>query len=181
MPSSTQLTILPPSSGRTILITRHRRCSVAAQPQAVTARSVTPTLVRVELPSREAGVWLYETDEDPKRKHHWQNDYAGFVVIGQNYVGKCPSSMTLAAAQDKLNQGIPWSPRNWRREHPQRIYVVDSGVLFRATPTNPGRSYHGFPEHYSRFPNASQQLRRDVLALARTLDCEDKLREWMRW
>ena len=26
--------------------------------------------------------WLYEPDEDPKRKHHWNQNNAGFVTVG---------------------------------------------------------------------------------------------------
>ncbi len=36
--------------------------------------------------------WLYEPDENPKRKHHWNKDYAGFVEVGPNRVGKCPAT-----------------------------------------------------------------------------------------
>jgi hypothetical protein len=97
-------------------------------------------------------MWLYEPDEVPKRKHHWKEPRAGFVMVGNVLIGKCPSTMTLESAEELLNSGVEWSPKGWQREYPQRIYAVSDGVLYRATPTNPGRSYHGFPEHYSRFP-----------------------------
>src|SRR6266568_2885800 len=32
--------------------------------------------------------WLYEPDEVPKRKHHWDQDEAGFVAVGAIFVGK---------------------------------------------------------------------------------------------
>ncbi len=130
----------------------------------------------------DVNVWAYEPDEVPKRKHRWGNDYAGFVEVGGNLVGKCPTSMTMDRAEKLLNDGIPWSPGNWRRPYPKRIYVIgDDGVLYRATPTNPGRSYHGFPEHYLLFPDGSQNLRKQLLQVARERGCEDKVREWMRW
>jgi hypothetical protein len=95
--------------------------------------------------------WLYEPDEQPKRKHHWDRPVAGFIRVGQNVVAKCPNNLTIDKAQQILNEAIPWSPRNWRRPYPQRLYNVADGVLYRATPTNPGRSYHGFPEIADRF------------------------------
>ena len=125
--------------------------------------------------------WLYEPDENPKRKHHWSRDEAGFVTVGGIFVGKCPSGMTLAQAQTLLDSGIEWSPRAWGDTYPQRIYCVWEGVLYRATITNPGRSYHGFPEHPSKFPPGNRLLRTQILELARQRDCERELRAWMRW
>jgi hypothetical protein len=68
--------------------------------------------------------WLYEPDEDPKRKHHWTRDEAGFVTVGAIFVGKCPSNMSIQLAQMLLNTGIEWSPRMWPEPYPQRIYCV---------------------------------------------------------
>jgi hypothetical protein len=81
--------------------------------------------------------WLYEPDEDPKRKHHWTQDEAGFVTVGAIFVGKCPSSMSIQLAQTLLNTGIEWSPKMWAEPYPQRMYCVCDGVLYRATPTIP--------------------------------------------
>lgn len=81
--------------------------------------------------------WLYEPDEDPKRKHHWTQDEAGFVTVGAIFVGKCPSSMSIQLAQTLLNTGIEWSPKMWAEPYPQRMYCVWDGVLYRATPTIP--------------------------------------------
>jgi len=126
-------------------------------------------------------MWLYEPDENPKKKHHWKEDRAGFEIVGHVFIGKCPRTMSIELAETLLNSGIAWSPRGWRDDYPQRIYSVWEGVLYRATPTNPGRSYHGFPEHYSRFPPGSRELRSQIINLARERNCEHELREWMRW
>jgi hypothetical protein len=125
--------------------------------------------------------WLYEPDENPKRKHHWKEDRAGFEMMGNIFVGKCPNTMSLKAAQSLLDSGIPWSPTGWQEDYPQRIYAVLEGILYRATPTNPGHSYHGFPEHYSRFPAGNRELRSRIMDLARERNCEQELRRWMRW
>lgn len=123
----------------------------------------------------------YEPDEVPKKKHHWGNDHAGLLEVGGEVVGKCPAKMSLTAAEDLLNDGLPWFPHRWLRSYPQRIYGIYGGVLYRATPTNPGTSYHGFPEHPALFPKGAQDLKRDILARAREQDCETEVRTWMNW
>jgi hypothetical protein len=130
---------------------------------------------------KTAEMWVYEPDEVPKRKHHWKEPRAGFVMVGNVWIGKCPSTMTLESAEELLNSGIEWSPKGWRSEYPQRIYVVSDGVLYRAMPTNPGRSYHGFPEHHSLFPAGNLSLRQKIIELAKERNCESELRRWMRW
>jgi hypothetical protein len=127
------------------------------------------------------GVWRYEPDETPKRKHHWKENFAGFETVGSVLVAKCPNGMSLEQAEDLLNDGIEWSPRGWLNDYPQRIYAVLDGVLYRAMPTNPGASYHGFPEHHSRFPAGNRALRQRVLEQAARRGCELELRRWMKW
>lgn len=125
--------------------------------------------------------WQYEP-EDPKWKHAWEHDRADFETVDGVPVGKCPSSVTNAVAEDWLASAHPWSPASWSRLYPKRMYYVHkSGVLYRATPTNPGRSYHGFPEHPTLFPRGARQLKAELLAEARRKGCEDDLRDWMDW
>ena len=83
-------------------------------------------------------MWRYETDEEPKRKHHWNNDQAGTVVVHGVVISKCPSGLTRSEAEVMLNTGIPWSSPKWRNPYPQRIYAVREGVVYRAkyTPKN---------------------------------------------
>jgi hypothetical protein len=50
--------------------------------------------------------WLYEPDDDPKRKHHWNRNEAGFVTVGAIFVAKCPSGMSLRLAQTLLDTGM---------------------------------------------------------------------------
>jgi hypothetical protein len=125
--------------------------------------------------------WIYEPDEKPKRKHAWDRDDAGFeTVAGDVLVGKCPKNLTLGEAQELLEGGIPWSPRTWRRDYPQRIYAVRQGAVYRATPTVPGLSYHGFPEHPSHFPQGERELRQALLDRAKQLGCEVEVGRWLR-
>jgi len=80
--------------------------------------------------------WLYEPDEDPKRKHHWNQDKAGFVTVGAIFVGKCPNNMSMQLAQKLLNTGIEWSPKKWANPYPQRILRMG----WRAIPSNANNS-----------------------------------------
>ena len=81
---------------------------------------------------------MYEADEDPKRKHHWDKDHAGFIKVGPSRVGTCPAKMNMSDAQALLNDAIPYFPPRWSRPYPKRLYAVSDGVVYRASPTNPG-------------------------------------------
>ena len=128
-------------------------------------------------------IWRYEPDEDPKRKHHWDRDHAGFVKVGPSRVGKCPATMSLSQAQALLDDAIPFVPPRWSRSYPKRLYAVSDGVVYRASPTNPGTSYHGFPEHPSAFPRtgSAREVKRQLLERARQQGCENEVRRWMNW
>lgn len=81
--------------------------------------------------------------------------------------------MSLQLAQMLLDTGIEWSPKMWDQTYPQRIYCVWDGVLYRATPTIPGRSYHGFPEYPSRFPPGNRALRNQIMELAKNASASE--------
>jgi len=94
-------------------------------------------------------------------------------------VSKCPSDLTVADAEQMLNAGIEWSSARWPNDHPQRIYAVLDGVVYRATPTNPGVSYHGFPELIESLP-PDRALRVRLLAAAKAQECEAEVSTWLR-
>lgn len=92
--------------------------------------------------------WQYDPGER-REKHKWSKDKAGFDPDVPGSPGKCPSSVTMTPglAERLLNDGIPWSNGSEPgSEYPQRIYNVYHGVVYRAVPSVPGKSYHGFPE-----------------------------------
>lgn len=126
-------------------------------------------------------VWEYEPDESPKRKHYWNHDDADFLRVGNNRVGKCPTSISHQEAASLLLEAVPWCPKGWRRDYPQRLYAVRDGILYRATPTNPGRSYHGFPEHHDLFPKGANALKESLLERAQLAGFETQLKRWMNW
>ena len=127
--------------------------------------------------------WRYELDENPKRKHHWNENRAGFVAVGRIRVGKCPATMDPCDVQTLLDDAIPYFPPRWDRPYPQRLYAVSDGVVYRAAPTNPGISYHGFPEHPSTFPRSgnARDVKRQLLERAARQGCEREVRRWMNW
>lgn len=122
--------------------------------------------------------WRYET-EHPKRKHGWDRAEAGFEVIQDVPVGKCPNGFSGALAESLLNSGVPFHNSRSGRDWPDRIYVVHEGVLYRATPTNPGRSYHGFPELPSEFNRLPSDVREAIWGVARESGQHDRLRQWL--
>ncbi|MBI4703269.1 MAG: hypothetical protein HY744_19300 [Deltaproteobacteria bacterium] len=124
--------------------------------------------------------WEYEPDEKPKRKHAWDEPYPGFVEVRGEVVGKCPAGLSNDEARELLNQGIAWTrPRSPSLGWPDAIYVVHAGAVYRAKPTNPGVSYHAFPETGERLREVPRSLRRRILDRARELGCEQEVRRWM--
>jgi len=111
--------------------------------------------------------WLYVPDETPKRKHGWDRSYAGFVEVSGVVIGKCPNTLGLAEAQELINNGLELRKPRDRASHPRRIYVVHEGVVYRATPTVPGVSYHGFPERPAEFRRLPRSARNQILDRAR--------------
>jgi hypothetical protein len=125
--------------------------------------------------------WKYQPDEDPKRKHHWSEPRAGFATEGGEKVGKCPCTITVELAERLLNQqGLPWdNPRLPTGTHPDRIYVVYDGVVYRAKPTIAGVSYHAFPELPERLRQLPKAVREQILGLADRLGCKKEVQAWM--
>jgi hypothetical protein len=122
--------------------------------------------------------WDYEPDENPKRKHGWGKKHPGFINRNGHKIGKCPSDLGISEAEKLVNNGIEWSPEGWPRDYPKRIYVVRNGWVYRATPTIPGRSYHGFPEIRSRLPN-DRDLHQELLQRARDKNCAKEIERWL--
>jgi hypothetical protein len=93
--------------------------------------------------------YKYERGEH-RRKHCWKQDDADFVDVDGHLVGKCPKTITDDIAEKLLNQAVaepdpfavPGRPASlW----PKRLYTVHRGVIYEAAPTQPGKSYHGYP------------------------------------
>ncbi|MBF0145725.1 MAG: hypothetical protein HQL84_07360 [Magnetococcales bacterium] len=113
-----------------------------------------------------------------RRKHKWTRDKADFDppnVPGSP--GKCPSSITNTPglAERLLQEGIPWPPT---AEHPERVYNVHQGVVYRAVPTIAGKSFHGFPEKEQSGRRVPEEVLEDLAARADKAGEFKKFKEW---
>jgi hypothetical protein len=124
--------------------------------------------------------WKYLPSPDRKHKKGWDKNEPGFVDGPRGHkIGKCPKNMTVATAEKLLNNGIPFSSERWREDYPQQIYNIHDGQVYRATPTVPGESYHGFPELPGRLEELPRDLKKQLLELAETLGCSAKVNKWL--
>jgi hypothetical protein len=128
--------------------------------------------------------WEYEPSPDGKHKRSWDQPVPGFVEKRGELVGKCPTtiSCTPGLAQHLINHEdtISYRPIRWQFAHPERIYVIHDGHLYRATSTVPGKSYHGFPEHPSRALKLPRNTKDRILELARHLGCETEIAKCLK-
>jgi hypothetical protein len=117
--------------------------------------------------------WKYDPGEK-RRKHKWQNDYAGFEVEGGVRVAKCPTTIMQELAEQLLNTGVGWENPNVPSSYPRNIYNIHEGVVYKAAITLAGMSYHGFP--------CEGQVPREVVAQLRDLADKKKcLKEFEAW
>lgn len=89
----------------------------------------------------------YERGEG-RVKHVWHHDRAGFLPSKRGAVGKCHSSITQDVAQKLLRSGVvePIEPYDDEQPGPpDRIFNIYRGIPYVAVPTQPGKSYHGYP------------------------------------
>jgi hypothetical protein len=123
--------------------------------------------------------WEYEVGSARKHKKKWNHNYHGFVKVGNGWVGKCPHNLTIEKCKEVLNNGVEYhSPRS-SHEHPERIYNIIDGVVYRATPTVPGVSYHGFPERPEFMKSLPRNLKEQLLLRAEQLKCRPEVERWL--
>ncbi|MBF0155245.1 MAG: hypothetical protein HQL64_16020 [Magnetococcales bacterium] len=122
--------------------------------------------------------WKYDPGEW-RKKHKWKQDNAGFEFNGQEEVGKCPNSITHdpALAEQLLNQGVCF-PMD--EAPPKEIYNVHQGVVYRAEPTLPGISFHGFPEKEQKARRVPTVVLWELARRAQTDGTFHLYRNWMR-
>ena len=123
-------------------------------------------------------MWTYDRGGG-RCKHRWHNDYAGHERVGRRLVGKCPKSIDQDAAQSALDSGYEYFDERDKATYPSRIFAVVGGVVYRAMPTQPGVSYHGFPELAEHLP-PDETLRTAILELAEADGSRRKVEKWLR-
>lgn len=122
-------------------------------------------------------VWKYDSGGN-RCKHRWHKGHAGHVTQGRRLVGKCPNTLTDADAEAALNAGYEYfDARDEEQTFPSRIFAVIDGVVYRAMPTVPDVSYHGFPELARDLP-PDEDLKAAILELA---DADGSRKEVAKW
>lgn len=122
------------------------------------------------------GGWLYERGEG-RHKHRWPRDHAGFISSGSVMVGKCASSITNQCATRLLRTGVVYNAPG--TTEPEHIYAVYQGVIYEASPTRPGISFHGYP--WSAGQGRPSLPRRILRQLRASAEDEGYLKEFDQW
>lgn len=130
----------------------------------------------------------YVKDPRSKRRHCWDRDEAGRVLLDGRDVGKCPSSMAETDGDRLLNDGIR---RGWVKMTssgwPHSVWNLDDrGHVYRATETLGQQGvFHGFPERPNDYFNGGRvppEIRRAIEAEAANRNVLVDLSRWMkRW
>lgn len=128
-----------------------------------------------ELPQAE---WRYERGEG-RTKHCWANDHAGFQPSGRGAVGKCHASITDEVAEQLLREGVVYhAPGTTSPEH---VYNVYRGVIYEAAPTQPGKSFHGYPWCGAQGrPPLPPRIIRQLRCRAEQQGYENEFEKWLK-
>ena len=119
--------------------------------------------------------WKYDPG-DKRFKHKWNKDVADFVTPDGMPVGKCPKSVGIDLATHLLNSGIEWHNPKIPKAYPDHIYNVYKGVIYKATITLHGRSYHGYPWK-GRLP---RQIYDKLVEIAKSQGYQAEFDEWVK-
>lgn len=133
-------------------------------------------------PNESMNSYHYERGEH-RKKHCWKHAHAAIESRDGHLVGKCPNTLTDALAEAILQSAIeepdPFELPGQSKGHPKKLYAVYNGVIYEAVPTNPGRSYHGYP--WTRREGRTQLPREIVNELRRRANeegCLEKFEDW---
>lgn len=120
--------------------------------------------------------WKYDPGEH-RVKHCSNEPEAHFVREGSAVIGKCPGTLPKTLAEKLLNSGFGYFEPG--SEYPSKIYNVHQGVVYEATPTSPGVSYHGYP--WTRLPGRQMIPRRIIKSLEQRATEEGSLSAYKDW
>ena len=118
-----------------------------------------------------------------RRKHCWQQSHADFENIGVAVVGKCPSTLSKAVAEQLLNDAVfegehPLPPI--AQAMPDRVWNVHEGVVYEAVCPAPG-VYHGYPWCGRPGRNRlARPVKRALLEKARQQGCAAAVEDWFK-
>ncbi|MBF0136386.1 MAG: hypothetical protein HQL65_09115 [Magnetococcales bacterium] len=123
--------------------------------------------------------WEYDPGER-RNKHKWDSDQPGFVPLDEkNAIGKCPNTITNSPglAERLLNEGVAYPPN---MSVPDEIFNVYQGVVYRAKPTVPGKSYHGFPEKEGKGRKIALEVLAELDKRAKRDGMYPEFENWMK-
>ncbi|MEO5333201.1 MAG: hypothetical protein H7839_14380 [Magnetococcus sp. YQC-5] len=125
----------------------------------------------------KTGDWLYEPGEWG-HKHKWSHDYPDFILVGNDPIGKCPTSITRnpELAKELLDTGVYYPTGT---QPPDKIYNVHQGVIYRAIETRHGVSFHGFPEKEHKIRRVPPSVLRQLARIAKEKNTLEEFKQWM--
>ncbi len=124
----------------------------------------------------------FDYDYDPgegREKHRWSKQFAGFKPGRKGPVGKCSSLIDEERARELLNDGIAL-PDNAGGNHPRKIVNQFAGAIYVAVPTEPGKSYHGYPWRDDQGPTLPKSVLKKLEVRARAAGYLDEYNKWLK-
>lgn len=123
--------------------------------------------------------WRYDPGEH-RHKHCWSESRADFRESGSSFIGKCPNTLSKIEAEIILNQAV-FEPLEEGQEYPEKLWAVHEGVIYEAVPTEPGKSYHGYP--WRGKPGAEKlprTIKKALSEMAEKNQCSDDFKNWLK-
>lgn len=121
---------------------------------------------------------IYDPAEH-RLKHCWNQPEADFQQTGSSVIGKCPNTLDKNKAEDILQEAV--ADLNDCQQWPKRLWAVHEGVIYEAVPSEPNKSYHGYPW---RGRPGRNRLSRTVLVRLREMadrkQCRDDFEDWYK-
>lgn len=132
----------------------------------------------------EKNSYVYQRggSKEDRMKHRWGKNEAGFDEFHGEIVGKCPSGLSKDAEKvnDLLNNAIPNGER--KQGYPGELYNIHNGVIYVAKPTNPGKSYHGYPWRNFKGNNPlPSSIQKALKSRAEDSPCPEIIRKFNQW
>ncbi|MDP3275681.1 MAG: hypothetical protein Q8Q09_10835 [Deltaproteobacteria bacterium] len=100
-----------------------------------------------------------------RRKHAPQGATPSFKRMNGRVVTTCPNTVGRSDARAALNDAnrFEWRDPRSAGTHPDAIWIMHERVLYRAEPTNLGRSFHAFPETDAKLLDALTRRERQQM------------------
>jgi len=117
-----------------------------------------------------------------ERKHAPRGAEPSWKKSNGKVITTCPNTFDKATAKTLLNdeRRFEWREPRDPTAHPDAIWMIHDGVLYRAEPTNVGVSFHGFPETKAKLDDClTKKQQRALFAWAEALGTLRELKAWL--